>query len=283
MKKLIISFSIILVSIAVSAQETSTETVLTSKKGIPILPKAGDFAIGVDAIPFLEYAGNMFNNTDGNSLDMYDQTIYGRYFLTDNSAIRARLSINSYSDLSQEYITDQAAVVLDPLSQAQVIDRYKYNYSYYSLNVGYIKFRGYGRLKGFYGASVGYSYSRSKSKYEFGNAITGINTTPNTYWSVYDDDARLLESDNGIYNDVSLGFIAGVEYYILPKVCIGGELTVAAYHGWKTQGNSKYERWTGSSVEEIDRAYSPKGRTETGIYTENMTNLTGGLYLMFHF
>lgn len=276
MKKIL--FSLLLsFAVLVAFAQNSGDSVLRSKKGIPILPQAGDFAIGVDAIPFLDYAGNIFNNTSSNSLDVYDQTIYARYFLTDNSAIRARLTIDASNDLSQGVLVDDA----DP--SKEVFDRVKYIDSYYALNVGYIKFRGYGRLRGFYGASLGYSYSRYKVKYEFGNQMTSINQTPTSYWSVYSGNDRLLESDNGIYNRVSLGFIAGVEYYILPKVCIGGELTLSAYHGWKSQGNSKYERWNGTGVQEIDMVSSPKGRTSTGIYTENMSNLTGGLYLMFHF
>jgi hypothetical protein len=35
---------------------------LTSKKGEPFLPEAGDWGLGIDANPFLEYAGNFFGN-----------------------------------------------------------------------------------------------------------------------------------------------------------------------------------------------------------------------------
>jgi hypothetical protein len=283
MKNIFLIIALIMLTVAVKAQ-VSSDSVLRSKKGIPILPKAGDWAIGVDAIPFLEYAGNMFNNTDGNSLNLYDETIYARYYLTDNTALRFRLSINSYNSITREYIQDDAARAIDPLSKADVIDLYKRTSSDYSLSLGYIKFRGYGRLRGFYGVDLGYYYSRDKYKYSYGNEITNINTTPSISFGSYNaDGARVLESDNGIYNSLSLGFIAGVEYYILPKVCIGGELTLAGYYSWKSQGNAKYERWNGSMVEETDDASSPKGNTGAGVYTENMTNLTGGLYLMFHF
>ena len=40
-----------------------------SKGGIPILPVAGDIAIGAEALPYLEYLGNMFNNTEDNTND----------------------------------------------------------------------------------------------------------------------------------------------------------------------------------------------------------------------
>ena len=35
---------------------------LTSKKGETILPEAGDYAIGFNAAPFLNYAGNLFSS-----------------------------------------------------------------------------------------------------------------------------------------------------------------------------------------------------------------------------
>ena len=40
---------------------------LTSKKGEPILPEAGDWGISTDATPFLNYAGNFFGKSAFNS------------------------------------------------------------------------------------------------------------------------------------------------------------------------------------------------------------------------
>ena len=41
---------------------------LTSKKGEPYLPEAGDWSIGIDANPLLNYMGNLFSgNTSINN------------------------------------------------------------------------------------------------------------------------------------------------------------------------------------------------------------------------
>jgi hypothetical protein len=50
-------------ALVVFGQEEQT---LTNKKGTPILPAKGDFALGLAASPFLDYFGNMFNGNTGN-------------------------------------------------------------------------------------------------------------------------------------------------------------------------------------------------------------------------
>ena len=81
MKKVIFTLMIALFAVAaVTAQD------LTSKKGVPILPEKGDYAIGVDAIPFFQYVGNMFNANAFNPGPAFNFTaptpfiIYGKYF-----------------------------------------------------------------------------------------------------------------------------------------------------------------------------------------------------------
>ncbi|MBR9831853.1 hypothetical protein GYB57_06890 [bacterium] len=61
-KKMFFAVAAVLISGVTMGQE-----VLTSKKGVPILPEAGDYAIGVDATLFLDYTGNLFNGNLGNT------------------------------------------------------------------------------------------------------------------------------------------------------------------------------------------------------------------------
>ncbi len=54
------------------------ETILTSKKGIPILPQKGDWAIGIDAQPFTE----IFNSNSNMQWDFIsDDTLIGKKFI----------------------------------------------------------------------------------------------------------------------------------------------------------------------------------------------------------
>ncbi|MES2681013.1 MAG: hypothetical protein V4635_14060, partial [Bacteroidota bacterium] len=57
---------------------------LTSKKGEPILPEKGDWAIGIDATPFLNYIGNFFgtpNSAPSFTWLTNNNTIVGKYFI----------------------------------------------------------------------------------------------------------------------------------------------------------------------------------------------------------
>jgi hypothetical protein len=283
MKKLIISFAIIIATLAASAQ-VAGDSILRSKKGIPILPKKGDIAIGIDAIPYFNYLGNMFNGTSNNTLNLGSTTLFGKYYLEDNVAIRAAFSIDNYNNIQRAYIQDDQAVILDPLSNAQTEDSYKQIQKEYSIDLAYQIFRGYGRLRGFYGIHAGYEYYRYKTAHTYGNPITGTNQQPTIYapFSSYDaNGARELEYDGGISHSIFGGILGGIEYYFLPKICIGGEITLSGTYDWSTQGNTKSERWNGTSVIEEDIASSPSGRTSSSLYTYRP--IGGGIYLMFHF
>jgi hypothetical protein len=278
MKKVLLAATALFVGMNMFGQEEAA-TALTGKNGTPILPKAGDFAIGVDAAPYLEYLGNMFNGTDGNSLDLGNYLLHGRYFLDDNTALRFTIGIDNSTNTYNNYVTDDAAVYQDPLSNAQVVDMQKNSYTDFNLSVGIQKFRGYGRLRGFYGATVNFGLSNSTTEYTYGNPITAINQSPTTAWG--SNSYRQLVNNGGGYTTLGLGLLAGVEYYFAPKICIGGELGLGYNYEFGSQSNSKYETWGGSSVIEETYENSP-GNTYSNLSTYRPATY-GGLYLMFHF
>ena len=65
MKKKVLFVASLFLATATFAQDG-----LTSKKGEAYLPEAGDWALGFDANPFLNYAGNMFNGSLNNTLKL---------------------------------------------------------------------------------------------------------------------------------------------------------------------------------------------------------------------
>jgi hypothetical protein len=276
---LIVLMTLFCVSIA--AQET--DSVLRSKKGIPILPQAGDWAIGADAAPYLEYFGNSFNNSTKNKLDLGSQTLYLRHFLTNNTAVRLLVGIDKKNSVDRYFIQDDAAYFANNLSNTKTQDKITTNNTDLRFDLGYQIFRGYGRLRGFYGAHLIYNYSRTKNKSEYGNPMSATNPTPSSYSGAYNGSNRTLESDGGIYHSVGVGAIAGVEYYFAPKICVGGEISLDIYNTWKTEGNTQSEYWNGSNAVKIDNEVSPAGRTSTGVITDRPANYGGSLYLMFHF
>src|SRR5687768_8971920 len=95
MKKTIITMSLALIITGAFAQET---TGLTSKKGEAILPEAKDWAISFDAVPFLNYVGNLFSGATGSNtspgaswVNPGTMTITGKMFKDEKTAYRGSL------------------------------------------------------------------------------------------------------------------------------------------------------------------------------------------------
>jgi hypothetical protein len=271
------------------AQEPAAATTASgpvSKSGVAILPAAGDFAIGIDALPYINFLGNMFNDSYDQSLNPYSNNIYLRYHLSETDAVRVILSISNNTNIHREYLQDDAARFADPLSQALVQDKRTSANKSMSINIAYQKNRGYGRLRGIYGAQINYGYGSSSSTYQYGNKFTTANSSPNTFnfsnYTVGRVNERSTIVDDGISQSAGIGAIGGIEYYFMPKTCIGFEIDLGCSVNWKSQGFQTTEQLSGSSIVEMDKPYSPSGLTARGINTFTVANYTG-LYVMFHF
>ncbi len=280
MKK--INFLIVLmlfVSVGMFAQETATTVQQTtntrdskslySKKGDYVLPQAGDFSIGMDALPVLNYLGDVFGKTGTNKLKVTQSNIYGRYWLKDDFAVRVNLLMNRYKNVERNYVQDDQARATDPVSQAQLIDEKKSVTNEFYLTLGAQKYRGYGRLRGFAGAVIGYGLEVSKADYQYGNNITETNqapTTTTTFGATPASSAqasRTLETRGGNINHLIVGGVLGVEYYFAPKICIGIEGYLTADFMFQQQKNRKTETWGGEEVITKDKAIAPKSKGST--------------------
>jgi hypothetical protein len=235
---------------------------LTSKKGEPILPEAEDWSIGVDAVPFLNYAGNFIGGNGSNSAPSWNnyglqQTIVAKKFTDAQNAYRVifRLGMNSQSwkrDIAAPQAST-AAPINFPSKSNVVEDKYSHSSSFVGIGVGMEKRKGKTRLQGFYGADVFIWYSSSKDKFKYGNTLTqGATADPNvdpelhsTDWSTVAGASAVIATANtgntaipaqpGVTNwrmtsnkpggQFGLGVRAfiGAEYFVLPKISIGGE------------------------------------------------------------
>jgi hypothetical protein len=104
----------------VSAQNPPSESapLLLSKKGEPVLPEAKDWALSVDAAPFLTYTGKLLSNTGAdspaiNSLANYPFTIGGKYFISAKQAYRTRVRIGIASQTVNNSVVDNQNTTLD--------------------------------------------------------------------------------------------------------------------------------------------------------------------------
>lgn len=192
MKKLLFMIALMLGVTAMNAQETCCKT----KNGTTVLPEAGEFSIGIDAVPVLNYFGNLFNEAGNNAAVGYQQanTITGTYMKTANLAYRGKLRIGFNNS---------------------TVDSVETKGTNLTLGAGVMKYRGKGRLQGYYGAEAGISTS-SGSVTVSGNDAKAPNTM-------------------GFYGR---GFV-GAQYFVAPKVSIGTE------YGWgpsfnKSDDNSSF-------------------------------------------
>ena len=301
MKKSLIFASLLGVSAISQAQ-------LQSKKGEAYLPETGDWSIGVDATPFLNYVGN-FLSSAGNTAPTQDflnanQTIIGKYFVEENKAYRGilRIGINSTNETNQigKY---GAPVGTYPALPELVEDKYTEKSSFVGLGGGIEFRRGKTRLQGYYGGDVMLSFSSSSRSFEYGNALNdsttvealtsdfGYEGTLNIVSDTYGNTARVNSQKDGSMFALTLRGFAGVEYFVLPKLSIAGEF------GWgvtiANMGAASTE------LESVDfGANNPNGTVTVGSQTiettksgrfgidtdRNLTgSATGALRLNFHF
>ncbi|MDD2563405.1 MAG: hypothetical protein PHU27_04245 [Salinivirgaceae bacterium] len=243
------------------------------------LPQAGSIAIGIDGGPIFDYLGNMFNGTINNGLNFNENTLYFRYYIADDAAIRAVLSINNSTNVNRFNIRDDAAFFADPLTGNELEDVQTIKNRDMMLRIGYQGFKGYKRLLGFYGADIGFRYERAKTAYEYGNQMTVLNPAPTTHWGSL--ATRDLELNNGAKKTISLGAFTGAEYYFMPGFCIGGEFGLSYGASFTGQTNSKEELIVGTVHVEREVAGNP-GSRRTNLTTE-FPYTYGSLYFMIHF
>lgn len=223
---------------------------LTSKKGEPILPEAGDWGLGIDANPFLEYAGNFFGKTTNNVAPTFNHLvpfqITGRYFKDATTAYRGSLRIGFGTTTERNMVEDRLAAYTNtantyPTNAAEVENVWKQSGNVIALSGGLEMRKGKTRLQGYYGGEVGILFASSKDKFEYGNALNSSTTTPVsvdtddaftgsgnilsglTIGNVPGVDARVIERKNGSTFGIGLRGFIGVEYFLFPKISLGGE------------------------------------------------------------
>ena len=275
---------------------------LQSKKGEAYLPEAGDWSIGIDATPFLNYMGN-FLSSAGNTAPTQNflngnQTIIGKYFVDANKAYRGilRIGINSSNQTNQlgKYGATPATY---PALPELVEDAYTEKSSFVGLGGGLEFRRGKTRLQGYYGGDVMLSFSSSSRSFEYGNALNdstavssltstfngGVNITNDTYGN----GGRIINQNDGSSFAFTLRGFAGVEYFVLPKLSIAGEfgwgLTVANVGAGSTELES-----VGFNGTDFVVGTQTIENTKAGNFTidtdRNLTgSATGALRLNFHF
>ncbi len=202
MKKIILSVVAIMAFGFANAQD------LTSKKGEPYLPEAGDWAIGFNANNLFDYVGNAFSgSTTANSIGTvanngWNGTFVGKKFTSATNANRYLV------DFGVNIGSSTAAAPAGSTSETKV------STSGFNMSVGLGKEwrRGKTRLQGFYGADLVLGVQSSGSKTEItDSAAPATNST--------------VDVKSGLGLNVGARGFLGAEYFIFPKIAIGAQYT----------------------------------------------------------
>jgi hypothetical protein len=208
---------LLLTAALASAVAFANAQTMTSKNGTPILPEANDWSIGFDAHPLISYFGNLFNNSAGNNAFMNypsnnSMLIVGKMVKDESTAYRAKVGINFGS--TKVTRSTLGFTSLDSVSSASEV---KKSYMNITLGAGIQKWRGKGRLKGYYGA---------EAMIGFGSDTT----TKNTFLKALSTTDGVGTSQTSEFKGGSMfgfglqGFI-GVEYFFAPKMSLSAEYT----------------------------------------------------------
>lgn len=270
-------------------QSSGEEMDFTSKNGHQILPKAGDWALGINALPILQYVGNVANaRTDNTSADfsyankeLPAVTVYGKYFIADDLAYRASANIQVFTNRNRFRIDDDNSVNPDDF----IHDIEDHSRKAITLSAGLEKRKGQSRVQGVYGAEAFIHFTTNDTrKYSYGNQITQSNqepastSFPNTSGvpgSV--SGYRITESNIGnIFATGLRGFI-GVEYFVAPKISIGGEFYMEARYSISGTSSVTYEAYEGTQDSVLEYSTFRDGNRSFNMGLNN----TGGAINMF--
>lgn len=241
------------------------------------LPREGDFGLTVSANPFTSFVGNLFNSSTSNELNSFGGSAYsfeksayfspilsisGKYLFTDHLAVRANLGW-SYSSARRRYYTqDDAALLVNPFSQKQVIDEHIFRRAGGSFSVAAEYRIGNRRVQGIVGGGLVYAFSTNKERFVYGNGMTEINQNPSTGMASAVESYEMAPAfssqrylsrfaNEPITHHFGPYAFVGVEWFICPWISLGGEVNVAA--AWN---------WTGATYYESEGFNTISGRVE---------------------
>lgn len=284
MQKIIrILVMIVLLPLLATAQEESFD----DQSGVnDFFPQTGHFGIGLDATPFLNYLGNMANGTLDNALNLGDNTLYFRYFIMDDAAIRLSFRVRHNTTSTTFLLADDNALINDPLSNRQVEDRRITVDNDYVLRAGYQHFIGQNRLRGFAGADIGYGYFKNHFLYEYGNTMNEVNPNPTHVVNWFNGatgnaSERPLETVNNVSNMLMAGAFTGVEFYVMPRFAIGLEMGLLYSLAMPGKRYEVSETMVGSLYVE-NTLVTGRGNRINNFISSNPYSY-GNLYLFFHF
>lgn len=274
-----------------------------------IIPVTGDIGLSIDASPFLDYAGKLLSDAGATAPTWnyltQNQTITAKYFLAKEMALRGSFRLGIDNESGTKKVTNRAVTPNKfPVMPAMVDNTYSATQTNFGLAGGIEMRRGYGRLQGFFGGELGVSVRNSSANFTYGNPLTAPNNSESPSIDVSGDDefagqgniatdpfnspGRIKSRSIGPGFGVGVRGFIGAEYFILPKLSIGGEF------GWGiayvTQGDTTIEVESKGRIEDKDAVGSfkttQKGTSKFALDSDSLSTVfgpAGRIRMTFHF
>ena len=287
-RRILLPLLVLVFCLDISAQQTTTgqSEQLVSKKGKPILPVAGEFAIGLNALPFIDMFGNLIKINSSNkfvnplSFEAPDgQQLFLKYIKNAKTAYRARVGF------AYHYNTETFPVTDDSNTGITTIDKRTEYYTIITTSIGIERRKGLGRIQGLFGAELNLSLQNGSPdlmnyKYSYANAITYDNPSPSTALFLDGTPRPLFEKTFTSFGIGASGFF-GLEYFIAPKISVGGEMGLRIMYINNFKSKTKTEVWDSQAgyVFTSQTAIDKGGEFDASVNF----NSNGVLFLMFYF
>jgi hypothetical protein len=286
-------------ALCISAWSFGQNDQIQNEKGQDLMPVAGEIGVGVNAIPVFNYIGDIFglssNNTslDTNKFVGYfgQQSLFGKYMLTDDNAVRVNLRVGQFNTTTSASLIDDFAGHPDSMTN----DLRQTRQSDINIGIGYEFRRGKNRLRGIYGGELLWSRSKSRENYTYGNAFGVTNPSPSTVdftigppFIASPQATRTRSIVNGTIQGLGVRLFGGIEYYFAPKICVGTEFGWSLGGAWQGESVTTTEFWSPLA---LDPATSQPGAVDfqesegftVSSFTMDTDNFNGAVYFLFWF
>jgi hypothetical protein len=200
--------------------------------------------------------------------------------INEKTAIRAAVRFGMGTTTMKNYVVDDDDV------NKTVLDKWTHKSTNIILSAGLEKRKGHGRLQAFYGAGAYLMFLGSTDSYVYGNEMTTTNTTPTSrVWTSTPPTSgpvasRSLLNKAGKTIGLGLRGFVGAEYFILPKVSLGGEFGYGLGVTMQGDGTKQTEAYDAVANEVKVTEVKTGGQFSLGMDSDNFGGI---IYLMFHF
>jgi hypothetical protein len=233
--------TLLVLAFVAAASAAFAQVNMTNKRGENILPEAGNWAIGIDAWPFVHYAGQLLNGSTGPNSVYFSSPVmgfdsevilYGKKVKDATTHYRGKLRIGFGSDKIELPTTLDTATGGSFIIPQYGNDEYKMSGNGITIGGGIEKRLGQGRLQGYYGPEICIGFGSTKATHTYANAITEDNQSPTIsgLWGSYGTPSypylgsgRITETKFGSNFMFHLRAFAGVEFFYMAKASIGAE------------------------------------------------------------